>query len=77
MFHLVYYAKSFNISSCLKGVPFEVFKNWDYCSWLSRIFCVQNLAACLWILSKVLIRFRQCGSHDADAYSSIGRTTVV
>ena len=38
---------------------------------------MQNLAACLWILSKVLICFRQCGSHDADAYSSIGRTSVV
>ena len=33
--------------------------------------------ACLWILVKVLICFRQCGSHDADAYSSIGRTRVV
>ena len=26
MFHLVYNAKSFNFSSCLKGVPLEVFK---------------------------------------------------
>ena len=26
MFHLVYYARSFNFSSCLEGVPLEVFK---------------------------------------------------
>ena len=37
MFHLVYNAKSFNVSSCLKGVPLEVFKKLGYCSWLSRI----------------------------------------
>ena len=37
MFHFVYYAKSFNFSSCLKGVPLEVFKKLGYCSWLSRI----------------------------------------
>ena len=29
MFHLVYYAKSVNVSSCLEGVPFEVLlKSW-------------------------------------------------
>ena len=64
-------------SSCLEGVPLEVLKKSGYCSWLSRIVCVQNMAACLWILSKVLICFRQCGSHNADAYSSIGRTRVM
>ena len=37
MFRLVYYAKSFNFSSCLEGVLFEVFKKLGYCSWLSRI----------------------------------------
>ena len=37
MFHLVYYAKSFHFSSCLGGVPLEVFKKSCYCSWLSRI----------------------------------------
>ena len=37
MFHLVYNAKSFNFSSCLKGVPLEVFEKLGYCSWLSRI----------------------------------------
>ena len=37
MFHLVYYAKSLHFSSCLKGVPLEVFKELGYCSWLSRI----------------------------------------
>ena len=31
------------------------------------------MATCLWILSKVLICFRQCGLHDADAYSSISK----
>ena len=37
MFHLVYYAKSFNCSSCLEGVPLEVFRKLGYCSWFSRI----------------------------------------
>ena len=37
MFHLVYYAKSFYCSSCLEGVPLEVFKKLGYCSWLSGI----------------------------------------
>ena len=69
MFHLVYYAKSFHFSSCLEGIPLKVFKKLGHCSWLSRM-------AGLWILSKVLICFRKCGSHDADAYSSIGRTKV-
>ena len=63
MFHFVYYANSFNFSSCLEGVPLEAFKKLGYCSWFSRIvFFVQNLAACLWILSKVLIMF--LGSMD-------------
>ena len=37
MFHFVYYAKSFNLSSCLEGVPLEVFKKLGYSSWFSRI----------------------------------------
>ena len=37
MFHFVYYAKSFDFSSCLEGVPLEVFKKLGYCSWFSRI----------------------------------------
>ena len=37
MFHIVYYAKSMNFSSCLKGVPLEFFKKLSYCSRLSRI----------------------------------------
>ena len=36
MFLLVYYDKSC-FSSCLEGVPLEVFKKSCYCSWLSRI----------------------------------------
>ena len=35
MFHFVYYAKSLNFSSCLEGVPLEVFKKLG--SWFSRI----------------------------------------
>ena len=31
MFHFVYYAKAFNCSSCLEGVPLEVFKKLGYC----------------------------------------------
>ena len=77
MFHFVYYAKSFNFSSCLEGVPLEVFKKLRYCSWFSRIVVCAKSGSLSWILSKVLICFRQCGSHDADAYSSIGRTRVV
>ena len=44
MFHLVYNAKSFiNFSSCLKGVPLEVFEKLGYCSWLSRIvLCAES-----------------------------------
>ena len=43
MFHLVYNAKSFNFSSCLKGVPLEGFKKLSYCSWLSRIvLCAES-----------------------------------
>ena len=38
MFHFVYYAKSFNLSSCLEGVPLEVIKKLGYCSWFSRSF---------------------------------------
>ena len=37
MFHFVYYAKSLNVSSCLEGVPLEIFKKLGYCSWFSRI----------------------------------------
>ena len=37
MFNLVYFAKSLNFSSCLGGVPLEVFMKLGYCSWLSRI----------------------------------------
>ena len=37
MFHFVYYAKSLNLSSCLEGVPLEIFKKLGYCSWFSRI----------------------------------------
>ena len=37
MFHFEYYAKSFNFSFSLEGVPLEVFEKLGYCSWLSRI----------------------------------------
>ena len=30
MFHLVYYAKSLNLSSYLEGVPLEVFKKYTF-----------------------------------------------
>ena len=33
-----------NFSSCLKGVPLEVFKKLGYCSWFSRIvLCLGNV----------------------------------
>ena len=37
MLHLVYDAKSFNFTSCLKGVPLDVFEKSCYCPWLSII----------------------------------------
>ena len=44
MFHVVYNAKYFNFSSCLKGVPLEVCKKLGYCSWLSRIvLCAKSI----------------------------------
>ena len=43
IFHLVYYAMSFNDYSCLEGVPLEVLKKLGYCSWFSRIdVCKQS-----------------------------------
>ena len=77
MLHLVYYTKSLNCSSCLEGVPLEMCEKLGYCSWLSRIVvCTQSGTESLDSFYGFNM-FRQCGSHDADAYSSSGRTRVV
>ena len=34
---ILYIMLSLNFSSCLEGVPLEVFKKLGYCSWFSRI----------------------------------------
>ena len=61
MFHLVCYAKSFNCSSCLEGVPLEVFKKLGYCSWLSRIaLCIKSGSLSLDSFQGFNM-FRQCG----------------
>ena len=65
---------SFNFSTCLEGVPLEVFKKLGYCSWISRIvLCTKSGSLSL----DSFEGFNMCGSHDADAYSSIDRTRVV
>ena len=71
MFHLVYYAKSFNVSICLEaGCSTGGHVNVPPLPRSLEQMCIQNLAACLRVLSKVLTCFRQFGSHDADTYSS-------
>ena len=77
MFHFVYYAKSFNCPSCLEEVPLDDFKKLCYCSGLSRIvMCTKSGSLSLGSFYGFNL-YRQYGSHDADAYSSIGRTRVV
>ena len=55
MFHLVYYAKSFNVSSCLEGVPLEVFQKSCYYSRLSRIVVCTKPGSLFWVLCKIFI----------------------
>ena len=59
---------SFIFYSCLEGIPLEVFKK-------SRYYYAHNSLKAVFFYGFNI--FRQCVSHDADAYLSIGRTKVV
>ena len=71
MFHLVYYASSFNFLLVWRVSHWRSLGRWVTVPGSLEESCVHNLAVSLWIISKVLICFMLCG------YSSIGRTRVV